>query len=153
MDDPFSRSHQSSLTTGEPGDSLAGKRAELEKSMLEASTCANPPNPQDKLDHNLASRPNPEELVKKGILNRELFPSSTDASGRGTKVVDVCIKLIPCFLCRAFHLHTMSISLTMSERKESLGLPTALKPIGIVNEQNTCFLNSTFQAVSCVENH
>lgn len=30
----------------------------------------------------------------------------------------------------------------------ALGLPTALKPIGIVNEQNTCFLNSTFQAVS-----
>jgi len=23
-----------------------------------------------------------------------------------------------------------------------------LKPIGIINEQNTCFLNSTFQAVS-----
>lgn len=30
----------------------------------------------------------------------------------------------------------------------ALGLPTALKPVGIVNEQNTCFLNSTFQAVS-----
>ncbi|ORY27212.1 hypothetical protein BCR39DRAFT_539027 [Naematelia encephala] len=28
------------------------------------------------------------------------------------------------------------------------GLPRALKPIGIVNEQNTCFLNSTFQALS-----
>ena len=25
-----------------------------------------------------------------------------------------------------------------------------LKPIGIINEQNTCFLNSTFQAVSLV---
>lgn len=25
---------------------------------------------------------------------------------------------------------------------------TELKPIGIINEQNTCFLNSTFQAVS-----
>lgn len=30
----------------------------------------------------------------------------------------------------------------------SKGLPTSLKPIGIINEQNTCFLNSTFQAVS-----
>jgi ubiquitin carboxyl-terminal hydrolase 16/45 len=30
----------------------------------------------------------------------------------------------------------------------NLGLPTALKPVGIINEQNTCFLNSTFQALS-----
>jgi hypothetical protein len=27
------------------------------------------------------------------------------------------------------------------------GKPSELKPIGIINEQNTCFLNSTFQAV------
>lgn len=36
------------------------------------------------------------------------------------------------------------------QRSASLGLPTALKPIGIINEQNTCFLNSTFQAVRAV---
>jgi ubiquitin C-terminal hydrolase len=28
------------------------------------------------------------------------------------------------------------------------GKHSELKPIGIINEQNTCFLNSTFQAVS-----
>lgn len=38
---------------------------------------------------------------------------------------------------------TGSSSRRPSERSE-------LKPIGIINEQNTCFLNSTFQAVSAV---
>ena len=73
---------------GQPGDALAGKKAELEKSMLEVSsismmrstaaddTLETPREgrsliDQDKLDKGLASRPSPEELVKKGILSRE----------------------------------------------------------------------------------
>jgi hypothetical protein len=75
---------------GQPGDALAGKKAELEKSMLEVGSiyCLSTRTPaaddisgvpregqsltnQDKLDKDLASRPSPEELVKKGILSRE----------------------------------------------------------------------------------
>lgn len=76
--------------TGQPGDALAGKKAELEKSMLEVGPiyCLSMRTPaaddifgvpsegrsltdQDKLDKDIASRPSPEELVKKGILSRE----------------------------------------------------------------------------------
>ncbi|ORX39975.1 hypothetical protein BD324DRAFT_615741 [Kockovaella imperatae] len=46
------------ILKGDPGDSLAGKRADLERSMLE-----------DKLEKDIAARPTEEELVKKGILS------------------------------------------------------------------------------------
>ncbi|KAK4683803.1 hypothetical protein P7C73_g6422, partial [Tremellales sp. Uapishka_1] len=43
---------------------------------------------------------------------------------------------------------TSQRSSASSEPPKALGLPTALKPIGLHNEQNTCFFNSTFQALS-----
>ncbi|KAK4683802.1 hypothetical protein P7C73_g6421, partial [Tremellales sp. Uapishka_1] len=48
------------ILKGAPDDSLSGKKADLQKAMLE-----------DKLDAELASRPAAEDLVKKGILSRE----------------------------------------------------------------------------------
>jgi ubiquitin C-terminal hydrolase len=36
---------------------------------------------------------------------------------------------------------------THDSRSTNDGKPSEFKPIGIINEQNTCFLNSTFQAV------
>ncbi|WWC69376.1 uncharacterized protein I206_103315 [Kwoniella pini CBS 10737] len=48
------------ILKGAPGDSLAGKRADLEKAMH-----------KDQLDKEIAQRPQPEELVKKGILSRK----------------------------------------------------------------------------------
>ncbi|OCF36580.1 hypothetical protein I316_01831 [Kwoniella heveanensis BCC8398] len=48
------------ILKGAPGDSLAGKRADLEKAMN-----------KDHLDKEIAQRPPADELVKKGILNRE----------------------------------------------------------------------------------
>ncbi|WWC89957.1 uncharacterized protein L201_004886 [Kwoniella dendrophila CBS 6074] len=51
------------ILKGAPGDSLAGKRADLEKAMH-----------KDQLDKEIAQRPQPEELVKKGILNPDEAP-------------------------------------------------------------------------------
>ncbi|WVW82997.1 hypothetical protein I302_105013 [Kwoniella bestiolae CBS 10118] len=51
------------ILKGAPGDSLAGKRADLEKAMH-----------KDQLDKDIAQRPQPEELVKKGILNPDEAP-------------------------------------------------------------------------------
>ncbi|WVQ98803.1 hypothetical protein IAU59_005934 [Kwoniella sp. CBS 9459] len=51
------------ILKGAPGDSLAGKRADLEKAMN-----------KDQLDKEIAQRPAPEELVKKGILNPDEAP-------------------------------------------------------------------------------
>ncbi|WWC61034.1 uncharacterized protein I303_103612 [Kwoniella dejecticola CBS 10117] len=53
------------ILKGAPGDSLAGKRADLEKAMH-----------KDQLDREIAQRPQPEELVKKGILNPDEAPPS-----------------------------------------------------------------------------
>ncbi|XAO22642.1 hypothetical protein I312_101415 [Cryptococcus bacillisporus CA1280] len=46
------------ILKGAPGDVMAGKRADLEKAMN-----------KDILDQEIAQRPEPEELVQKGILN------------------------------------------------------------------------------------
>ncbi|WVF72228.1 hypothetical protein IAT40_007040 [Kwoniella sp. CBS 6097] len=51
------------ILKGAPGDSLAGKRADLEKAMN-----------KDHLDKEIAQRPQAEELVKKGILNPDEAP-------------------------------------------------------------------------------
>ncbi|ORY27211.1 hypothetical protein BCR39DRAFT_539023 [Naematelia encephala] len=51
------------ILKGPPGDQLAGKRAELLESMK-----------KDKLDKDIAQRPQPEELVKKGILSPDDAP-------------------------------------------------------------------------------
>ncbi|KAL7425093.1 hypothetical protein Q5752_000781 [Cryptotrichosporon argae] len=51
------------ILKGDPNDALAGKRADLQKSMLE-----------NKLDTELAQRPAAEELVKKGILSPDEAP-------------------------------------------------------------------------------
>ncbi|WVR05168.1 hypothetical protein IAU60_002180 [Kwoniella sp. DSM 27419] len=53
------------ILKGAPGDSLAGKRADLEKAMN-----------KDHLESGIAQRPAPEELVKKGILNPDETPTS-----------------------------------------------------------------------------
>jgi hypothetical protein len=70
------------LIPGAPGDSLAGKRAELERSMIGVSQMkaerVRQTDSQDKLDKEIAHRPQPEELVKKGILNRKSATFSSE---------------------------------------------------------------------------
>lgn len=71
----------SSSLLGAPGDVMAGKRADLEKAMNKVCWLSNL-SPfqswiciQDVLDQEIAQRPQPEELVQKGILNRAWFSS------------------------------------------------------------------------------
>ncbi|AAW41889.1 hypothetical protein CNBB2080 [Cryptococcus deneoformans B-3501A] len=52
------------ILKGSPGDVLAGKKADLEKAMN-----------MDVLDQEIAQRPPPEELVRKGILNPSEVPT------------------------------------------------------------------------------
>jgi hypothetical protein len=51
------------ILKGQPGDNLAGKKAELERAQLGS-----------KLGGALANRPDPQTLVKDGILTREFGP-------------------------------------------------------------------------------
>ncbi|TYJ56657.1 hypothetical protein B9479_002587 [Cryptococcus floricola] len=53
------------ILKGNPGDSLAGKKDELQKAMQ-----------KDVLDNGIAQRPHPEELVSKGILSPDEAPKT-----------------------------------------------------------------------------
>nr|ODN87956.1 hypothetical protein L203_03160 [Cryptococcus depauperatus CBS 7841] len=61
------------ILKGKPGDALAGKKADLERAIH-----------KDALDHEIAQRPHPDELVKKGILNRQLSLFSSEACSMDT---------------------------------------------------------------------
>lgn len=61
---------QKNILKGQPGDTLAGKKAGLERAQLGS-----------KLGGHLANRPPAEELVKEGILTREFISSGLLCGG------------------------------------------------------------------------